>query len=90
VVGFTPNLVAGTWTGANYRSIHFEDLTRGQGANMALPVFGRFFKQVFADSTLPYTEDFSFEKPEGFSIDLDCNESSQPSGPATPVFDDFF
>nr|HPR30742.1 penicillin-binding transpeptidase domain-containing protein [Prolixibacteraceae bacterium] len=89
-VGFTPNLVAGTWTGANYRSIHFEDLTRGQGANMALPVFGRFFKQVFADSTLPYTEDFSFEKPEGFSIDLDCNESSQPSGPATPVFDDFF
>src|SRR5574344_1597471 len=43
-VGFTPELVAGVWSGANYRSIHFEDLTRGQGSNMALPIFGRFFK----------------------------------------------
>ncbi|MCF8357680.1 MAG: transglycosylase domain-containing protein [Prolixibacteraceae bacterium] len=89
-VGFTPNLVAGVWTGANYRSIHFEDITRGQGANMALPVFGRFFKKIFADSTLNYTQDFEFEKPENFNIDLDCGDKMDPVQNQNDLYDDFF
>lgn len=89
-VGFTPELVAGVWTGANYRSIHFEDLRRGQGANMALPAFGRFFKKVFADSTLNYSEEVDFEKPEGFDIDLNCNDSDSPVEETMPELDNFF
>ena len=89
-VGFTPELVAGVWTGANYRSIHFEDITRGQGSNMALPVFGRFFKQVFADSTLNYSQNFEFEKPENFNIDLDCDEMDVKEDTTKPTFDGFW
>jgi penicillin-binding protein 1A len=89
-IGFSPELVAGAWTGANYRSIHFEDITRGQGANMALPIFGRFFKKVFADSTLNFTQDFKFEKPDNFNIDLDCNEMDDEEQKDTPSFDGFW
>ena len=89
-VGFTPELVAGTWTGANYRSIHFEDLTRGQGANMALPVFGYFFKKVFADSTLHYMQDFEFEKPANFNVDLNCNDLDVGKKEAVPTFDGYW
>ncbi|MBN2648260.1 MAG: transglycosylase domain-containing protein [Prolixibacteraceae bacterium] len=89
-VGFTPELVAGVWTGANYRSIHFEDISRGQGSNMALPVFGRFFKKVFADSTLNYSQQFEYEKPEGFNIDLDCGGNNNTEEKNMPSFDGFW
>lgn len=89
-VGFTPELVAGVWTGANYRSIHFEDITRGQGSNMALPVFGRFFKKVFADTTLNYMQNFSFEKPADFNIDLNCNESDVETKESVPTYDAYW
>ena len=39
-IGITPKLTAGVWTGADLRSIHFRTLSSGQGANMALPVWG--------------------------------------------------
>lgn len=89
-VGYTPELVAGVWTGANYRSIHFESLSLGQGSNMALPVFGRFFKKVFADSTLNYSEDFKFEKPEHFNMDLDCDNIEEDDQQAEPGYDVFW
>ncbi len=90
-MGFTPDLVAGVWTGANYRSIHFEDITRGQGTNTALPVFGRFFKKVFADSTLNYREHFKYEEPEGFNIDIDCDDNGvEKNGDNLPAFDGFW
>ncbi len=89
-VGFTPELVAGVWSGANYRSIHFEDLTRGQGSNMALPIFGRFFKQVFADPSLKYKSDFVFEQPDGFDVDIDCGETGVSTEKSKPDYDEYF
>jgi penicillin-binding protein 1A len=89
-MGFTPELVAGVWTGANYRSIHFEDMTRGQGSNMALPIFGRFFKKVFADRTLNIKSDFEFERPENMSVDINCDEMDGNSDGPKPDYDDFF
>lgn len=89
-VGFTPELVAGVWTGANYRSIHFEELGLGQGSNMALPVFGRFFKKVFADTSLHYTQDFVFEKPENFNMDIDCDNEGSEREKANPAYDVFW
>lgn len=89
-IGFTPELVAGVWTGANYRSIHFEDITRGQGSNMALPIFGRFFKKVFADPTLGITEDFEFEKPANLTVSTNCDEFDSDLDSSGPNYDDFF
>jgi len=88
-VGFSPQLVAGTWTGANYRSIRFSDITRGQGSNMALPVFGRFFRKVVSDPSLGYTENFEFTPPENFNIDLDCDDA-QNQKKSNEVYDEFF
>ena len=41
-IGITPELSGGVWTGADLRSIHFKNITYGQGANMALPIWGAF------------------------------------------------
>jgi penicillin-binding protein 1A len=74
-MGFTPELVAGVWTGANYRSIHFHSITLGQGSNMALPIFGRFFKKVFADPTINFNQNFEFKRPDNLTVDVNCDNS---------------
>lgn len=87
-IGTTPRLTAGVWTGADLRSIHFRTIASGQGANMALPIWGYFYKKVLADPSLGYSEDMSFKKPDGFNINLDCEENNQIR--STPESDDFF
>ena len=74
-MGVTPNLVSGVWVGAEDRAIHFEGIHLGQGANMALPIWGLYMQKVYADSTLNIPKG-DFEKPKGFNIDLDCNTKS--------------
>ena len=39
------NLNTGVWTGAEDSSVRFRDLNLGQGANMALPIWGYIFKR---------------------------------------------
>ncbi len=88
-IGVTPNLSAGVWTGADLRSIHFADISAGQGANMALPIWGYFMKKVLADPTLGYTENVTFERPAGFNVDLGCTgENPVPHGDILE-FEDF-
>ncbi len=72
-MGLTPNLVAGTWVGGEDRSIHFDGLGLGSGTNMALPVFGYFMQDVYADSTLNITEEDHFEAPPNFDVDINCD-----------------
>lgn len=76
-IGTTPVLTAGVWTGADLRSIHFRSLQSGQGANLALPIWGWFFKKVLADPSLGITEDMTFKSPQYFNIDLNCDESEK-------------
>ena len=66
-MGFTPSLVSGCWVGGEDRSIHFDRLFDGQGASMALPVFGLFMKKVFADKSLGYDQTEQFEMPEDYN-----------------------
>lgn len=63
-MAFTPSLVGGCWVGGEERAIHFDRLTEGQGASMALPIYGLFMQKVYADKTLGYSEDEVFEIPE--------------------------
>ena len=51
-MGLTPDLVAGVWVGGEDRSIHFNSMAEGQGATMALPIWGKFFNKVYADKNL--------------------------------------
>jgi penicillin-binding protein 1A len=73
-IGITPQLVNGSWTGAELRSIHFEDLQSGQGASMALPIWGYYMKKVYADKSLPYSDESVFERPSNFNVNLNCND----------------
>ena len=51
-IGYTPKITAGVWVGAEDRYVHFENNNLGQGANMALPIWGIWMKKVLADGTL--------------------------------------
>jgi len=72
-IGMVPNLVTGVWVGAEDRAIHFEDIAYGQGASMALPIWGVYMKSVLQDSTLLISQEI-FKKPKRLSIELDCNK----------------
>lgn len=87
-IGTTPRLTAGVWTGADLRSIHFRTIASGQGANMALPVWGYFYKKVLNDPTLDYNEEMKFRRPDNFNINLDCEDDVIPT--TAPDVEDFF
>ena len=72
-MGVMPDLVAGVWTGWEDQAIHFEDLSMGQGANMALPVFGLFLQKLLADEEFAIMGTADFEAPPGFNVELDCD-----------------
>ena len=72
-IGMVPNLVTGVWVGAEDRAIHFEDIAYGQGASMALPIWGVYMKSVYQDSTLMISSE-SFDRPKKLTIELDCNK----------------
>ena len=67
-MGFTPQLVAGTWVGGEERYIHFNGMAYGQGASMALPIYGRFMSKVYADKSLPYSQSARFSFPENINL----------------------
>jgi penicillin-binding protein 1A len=71
-MGLTPDLVAGCWTGGEDRSIHFNTTAEGQGAAMALPIWGKFFQKVYADPTLKVSKN-GFVRPANMgNIELNC------------------
>lgn len=72
-MGMVPNLVTGVWVGAEDRSVHFPTITYGQGATMALPIWGIYMKKVYADEELGIS-DGKFPKPENLSIETNCDE----------------
>lgn len=65
-MGFTPELVTGVWVGGEERYIHFNSMAIGQGAAAALPMFGLYMKEIYANSQLPYSQDMKFKFPAGF------------------------
>jgi penicillin-binding protein 1A len=72
-MGLTPNLVAGCWVGGEERSVHFNSTNEGQGASMALPIWGKFFQKVYADASLKINKN-GFVKPNNMGdIELDCS-----------------
>lgn len=64
-MGFTPKLITATWVGGEDRSIHFDRTNEGQGASMALPIFGLFMQKVYADPQLGYSVNDQFNKVAG-------------------------
>ncbi len=53
-IGFTPRLLAGAWTGAESPAVRFRTIKYGQGAHMALPIWGRFMSSLREDEKYAY------------------------------------
>ncbi len=58
-IGYTPQLLAGSWVGFDDRFIRNE----GDGSRMARPICEYFFKKVLADRKLGIEKDARFVKP---------------------------
>ena len=71
-IGMVPDLSTGVWVGAEDRSVHFPTITYGQGATMALPIWGMYMKDVYADEELKVSKE-AFERPENLSIEINCS-----------------
>ncbi len=75
-MGMVPNLVTGVWVGGEDRAVHFPGITYGQGATMALPIWGIYMKKVYADNNLDISTG-AFPRPEKLSIEIDCYSYGQ-------------
>jgi penicillin-binding protein 1A len=73
-IGGVPDLVAGVWTGAEDRSVHFYSTADGQGANMALPIWALFMRKVYDDQSIQLNRG-DFSKPKTpITTELNCKE----------------
>jgi penicillin-binding protein 1A len=64
-IGITPDLVTGVWVGAEDRAIRFASMEWGQGARMALPIYGYFMQQLYKNPNIKISKG-DFEVPEGY------------------------
>lgn len=70
----TPNLVVGTWVGADDPRIRFRSTELGQGSNTALPMFAYFMKQVNEDPKFNSISKATFPSlPYEQQLRLDCD-----------------
>jgi penicillin-binding protein 1A len=55
--------------------MRFETMEFGQGARSAMPIWGLFFKNLYANAALGYNQELMFERPgERLTIELDCSK----------------
>ena len=64
-MGLTPDLVTGVWVGADDKQIHFSSYPWGQGAWMALPIYGYYMNKVYDDKSLDISTG-DFEMPDQY------------------------
>ena len=74
-MGMVPNLVTGVWVGAEDRAVHFSSITYGQGATMALPIWGLYMKSCYADPELNISKG-AFPEPKELTINVDCSKET--------------
>lgn len=76
-MGLTPDLVTGIWVGAQDPTVRFSTLLYGQGANTALPIYGYYMKDVYANPHLAVSQ-ADFDYPTSLGLDsLDCEGFQQ-------------
>lgn len=73
-MGFTPELVVGSWVGADDPRIRFRSSKLGQGSNTALPIAGIFLKKLNDDKRFAgYTTPHFDALPSSVASKLDCD-----------------
>ncbi len=72
-MGMVPNLVTGVWVGGEDRATHFRRGAYGEGASMALPIWGLYMRKNYNDKSLEISKE-DFKKPEDLTINVDCSK----------------
>ena len=79
--GLTPDLVTGVWVGAEDRAVHFKYTDDGQGARMAMPIFGYYMKKAYANKKINLSID-DFPEPAGYDpLQFSCDDSTNETQP---------
>ncbi len=79
--GLTPDLVTGVWVGAEDRAVHFKYTDDGQGARMAMPIFGYYMKKAYANKKLNLSID-DFPEPAGYNpLQFSCDDPTNETPP---------
>lgn len=90
-MGMVPNLVTGVWVGGEERATHFKSITYGQGATMALPIWGLYMVKNYKNKDIGVSND-NFKIPDNMSINLDCakvlQDKKENNSPAHDDLDD--
>ncbi len=81
-IGMIPDLVAGSWVGADNRLVRFRSLSLGQGANTALPIWATFMGYINADTKYAKIRTKQFPEPSSRVLrKLDCPMFEQEKEP---------
>lgn len=72
-MGYTPQILAGAWVGADDRYIRFTDNYFGQGAHGSLPIWAYFMNKVANDPACNLDRNANFVKPDNLSTDFNVN-----------------
>lgn len=71
-LGFNPGLVAGAWVGGESPLVRFRNLTQGQGAYTALPIWAVFFQKAVRRGK--YSGQYFNALSETYAYDWDCDD----------------
>ncbi len=77
-IGLNPKLATAIWVGGEYRSIHFNSMTWGQGAAMALPIYGYFMNKCESNPHIGFYKG-NFVRPSGVGFNDDCTAWDKPT-----------
>jgi penicillin-binding protein 1A len=88
-MGLTPDLVTGVSTGGMFKEIAFESTSEGQGARMALPIYGYYMQKVYADKSLKISKE-EFTRPLDYAPErFECNDDHLPTDDPNLEFVEF-
>ena len=61
-IGYSPQLIAGVWTGCDDRFIRIESSTSGQGSRLAMPIWAYFYEKATKDAETGITDTLKFNE----------------------------
>lgn len=88
-IGYTPQLLCGSWVGCDDRFIRFDNTSDGGGSSLALPIWGKFYNKVQNDKRLGIDKRATFVRPDGMGSNdvifnwINDNQSSEDGGDST-------
>lgn len=87
-VGILPKLTTAVWVGGEDRITRFRNISQGQGAAMALPIWAYMNKSIMEDSTINISSKDIFKKPKGVEPISECIENKYDNNENRYLFDD--